>query len=190
MTGEESGTDHWSRRSQLQWPSLNAITAGMSTLHDFKAKTIDGADKSLQDYAGKALLVVNVASRCGLTPQYEGLQALYQQYGSRGLEVLGFPCNQFGGQEPGTEEQIKGFCETRYAVSFPLFAKLEVNGAARHPLYAFLTTQPTQPDGPGDIVWNFAKFLVDKQGKVVARFAPTVTPSDPELVQAIEGTLA
>ena len=162
----------------------------MTTAHDFTAKTIDGTDKSLREYAGKPLLVVNVASRCGLTPQYEGLEALYRQYRARGLEVLGFPCNQFGAQEPGTEEQIKSFCETRYAVTFPLFAKLDVNGGTRHPLYAFLTSQPTQPDGPGDIVWNFAKFLVDKQGRVVARFSPTVTPSDPQLVQAIEGALA
>ena len=161
----------------------------MTTAHDFKAKTIDGSDKALKDYAGKALLVVNVASRCGLTPQYEGLQALYQQYRARGLEVLGFPCNQFGAQEPGTEDEIKTFCDTRYNVTFPLFAKLEVNGGGRHPLYAFLTAQPTQPDGPGDIVWNFAKFVIDKQGKVVARFSPTVTPSDPELVQTIERAL-
>jgi glutathione peroxidase len=161
----------------------------MTTMHDFTAKTIDGTDKKLSDYAGKALLVVNVASQCGLTPQYEGLQALYQQYGGRGLEVLGFPCNQFGAQEPGTEGQIKTFCETRFGVTFPMFAKLEVNGAGRAPLYAFLTAQPTRPDGPGDIQWNFAKFLVDKQGAVVARFSPTVTPSDPELVQAIEKAL-
>jgi glutathione peroxidase len=162
----------------------------MTTTHDFTATTIDGNDKALKDYAGKVLLVVNVASQCGLTPQYEGLQKLYDQYRARGLEVLGFPCNQFGSQEPGTEGQIKTFCETRFGVTFPLFAKLEVNGAARHPLYAFLTTQPTRPDGPGDIQWNFAKFLVDKSGQVVARFSPTVAPSSPELVQEIERTLA
>jgi len=162
----------------------------MPTLHDFTAATIDGTDKALKDYAGKALLVVNVASQCGLTPQYEGLQKLYEQYRGRGLEVLGFPCNQFGSQEPGTEGQIKTFCETRFGVTFPLFAKLEVNGAGRHPLYAFLTTQPTQPDGPGDIQWNFAKFLVDKSGKIVARYSPTVAPADPELLQAIERTIA
>jgi glutathione peroxidase len=162
----------------------------MPTLHDFTAKTIDGTDKALKDYAGKALLVVNVASQCGLTPQYEGLQKLYEQYRGRGLEVLGFPCNQFGSQEPGTEKQIKTFCETRFGVTFPLFAKLEVNGAGRHPLYAFLTAQPTQPDGPGDIQWNFAKFLIDKAGRIVARYSPTVAPADPELVQAIERTVA
>jgi len=161
----------------------------MSTFHDFTAKTIDGKDKALKDYAGKVLLVVNVASQCGLTPQYEGLQKLYEQYRGRGVEVLGFPCNQFAGQEPGTETQIKTFCETHYGVTFPLFAKLEVNGAARHPLYAFLTAQATQPDGPGDIQWNFAKFVVDKRGTVAARFSPTVTPSAAELTHAIDRAL-
>jgi glutathione peroxidase len=162
----------------------------MTTAHDFTAKTIEGTDKSLKDYAGKALLIVNVASQCGLTPQYSGLQKLYEDYHARGLEVLGFPCNQFGAQEPGSEAQIKTFCETRFAVKFPLFAKVEVNGASRHPLYAFLTSQSTQPDGSGDIQWNFAKFLIDKNGKVAARFSPTVAPADPELVQAVEKTLA
>ena len=133
--------------------------------------------------------MVNVASQCGLTPQYEGLQKLYEQYRGRGVEVLGFPCNQFAGQEPGTETQIKTFCETHYGVTFPLFAKLEVNGAARHPLYAFLTAQATQPDGPGDIQWNFAKFVVDKRGAVAARFSPTVTPSAAELTHAIDRAL-
>jgi glutathione peroxidase len=161
----------------------------MSTVHTFSATTIDGADKALEDYAGKALLVVNVASQCGLTPQYSGLQQLYERYRARGLEVLGFPCNQFGAQEPGSEGQIKTFCETRFGVTFPMFAKIEVNGAGRHPLYAHLTTQPTQPDGPGDIQWNFAKFLVDRSGNVVARFGPATAPDAPEVVQAIERTL-
>ena len=161
----------------------------MATAHDFSARTIDGTDQSLKHYSGKTLLIVNVASQCGLTPQYSGLQKLYEQYRGRGLEVLGFPCNQFGAQEPGTEAQIKTFCETRFAVTFPLFAKLNVNGDGRHPLYEFLTSQATQPDGPGDIQWNFAKFVVDKSGTVVARFSPTVTPSAPELVETIEKTL-
>jgi len=161
----------------------------MANFHDFTAKTIDGQDKALKEYAGKVLLVVNVASQCGLTPQYQGLQELHEHYGSRGLQVLGFPCNQFGAQEPGTEQQIKSFCKTRFGVTFPMFAKLDVNGGARHPLYAYLTAQKTQPDGPGDIQWNFAKFLVDKNGNVVARFSPTVKPADEELVQAIEHTL-
>ena len=162
----------------------------MASLYDFKMKTIDGEERSLGDFRDNVVLVVNVASQCGLTPQYSGLQKLYEQYRGRGLEVLGFPCNQFGAQEPGTEGQIKTFCETRFGVTFPLFAKLDVNGAGRHPLYGFLTSQATQPDGPGDIQWNFAKFVVDKSGKVVARFSPTVTPSAPELVEAIENTLA
>jgi glutathione peroxidase len=158
-------------------------------VHDFTATTIDGTAKLLKEYAGKTLLLVNVASQCGLTPQYAGLQALYERYRGRAFEVLGFPCNQFGGQEPGSEAQIKTFCETSFGVTFPLFAKLEVNGAGRHPLYAFLTAQPTQPDGPGDIKWNFAKFLIDKSGHVVGGFSPTVAPAAPELTQAIEATL-
>jgi glutathione peroxidase len=135
------------------------------------------------------LLVVNVASQCGLTPHYAGLQELYESYGDRGLTVLGFPCNQFGGQEPGSEDEIKTFCETRFGVTFPMFAKIDVNGANRHPLYEHLTSQPTQPDGPGDIGWNFAKFLVDRDGKVVARFAPPTAPVSEEVVGAIEKLL-
>ena len=119
----------------------------MANTHDFTATTIDGTAKPLKDYAGKALLIVNVASQCGLTPQYAGLQELHEKYGARGLAVLGFPCNQFGGQEPGSEGQIKTFCETKFGVTFPMFAKVEVNGAGRHPLYAFLTSQSTSPDG-------------------------------------------
>jgi glutathione peroxidase len=161
----------------------------MTKLHDFTATTIDGTTTPLQTYAGKTLLVVNVASQCGLTRQYAGLQKLYEEYRDRGLEVLGFPCNQFGAQEPGDEAQIKSFCETNYGVSFPMFAKIEVNGGGRHPLYAFLTAQNTAPDGPGDIQWNFAKFLCDRSGHVVARFAPTTAPAAPELMQAIEGLL-
>ena len=159
------------------------------TIYDFKAKTIDGDERSLRDYAGKAVLVANVASQCGLTPHYAGLQELYTTYRDRGLVVLGFPCNQFGSQEPGTEKEVKTFCETKYGVTFPMFAKIEVNGANRHPLYAFLTEQPTQPDGPGDIVWNFAKFLIDRSGNVVARFAPPTKPVSDEVVSAIEKVL-
>jgi glutathione peroxidase len=161
----------------------------MPTLHDFTAKTIDGKDQSLRDYAGKVALVVNVASQCGLTPHYGGLEELYESYKDRGLVVLGFPCNQFGGQEPGTEGEIKTFCETKFGVKFPLFGKIDVNGPGRHPLYAFLTGEPTTPDGPGDIRWNFAKFLVDREGKVVARFAPTTAPVSEEIVSALEKQL-
>jgi glutathione peroxidase len=158
-------------------------------LYDFTATTIDGDKRSLRDYAGKAVLVVNVASQCGLTPHYAGLQELYKNYGDRGLVVLGFPCNQFGNQEPGTEKEVKTFCETKFGVTFPMFAKIDVNGDTRHPLYAFLTEQPTQPDGPGDIQWNFAKFLIDRTGKVAARFAPTAKPVSDEIVSAIEKIL-
>jgi len=159
------------------------------TTYDFAAKTLDGEERSLREYAGKALLIVNVASQCGLTPHYAGLQELYQSYGGRGLVVLGFPCNQFGAQEPGSEGEIKKFCETRFGVTFPMFAKIDVNGPGRHPLYAFLTAQPTQPDGPGDIQWNFAKFLIDRSGNVAARFAPTAAPVSEEIVEAIERAL-
>jgi glutathione peroxidase len=161
----------------------------MTTLHDFSAKGIDGTEQSLRDYAGKVALIVNVASQCGLTPQYGGLEELYTHFKDRGLVVLGFPCNQFGGQEPGSEGEIKTFCETRYGVTFPLFGKIDVNGPDRHPLYAFLTGAATAPDGPGDIRWNFAKFLIDRQGKVVARFPPTTVPASDEIVAALEQQL-
>lgn len=160
------------------------------SFYDYSAKTIAGEEKSMRDYAGKVVLAVNVASQCGLTPHYAGLQELYTSFGDRGLVVLGFPCNQFGGQEPGSESAIKTFCETRFGVTFPMFAKVEVNGPQRHPLFAYLTQQPTQPDGPGDISWNFAKFLIDRSGNVVARFAPPTAPVSEEIVGAIERALA
>jgi glutathione peroxidase len=161
----------------------------MATLYDFQQKTLEGKDRKLSDFKGKAVLVVNVASKCGLTPQYAGLQKLHEKYAARGFEVLGFPCNQFAGQEPGSAEEIAEFCERNYGVSFPMFAKIDVNGPNRAPLYQWLTAQPTQPDGPGDILWNFGKFLVDKQGAVIARFNPRVAPDAPELTAAIEKTL-
>ena len=161
----------------------------MSSAHDFTHKTIDGEDKAFSEYRGKVLLIVNVASRCGLTPQYTALEELYRGMKDRGLQVLGLPCNQFGAQEPGTEAEIKGFCSTKYDVTFPLFSKLEVNGEGRHPLYAWLTSQQTQPHGPGDIKWNFAKFLVGRDGQLLGRFSPTMAPTDPSLVEAIESAL-
>jgi len=162
----------------------------MANLHDFTAKTIDGETKSLGDYSGKVLLVVNVASQCGLTPHYEGLESIHRQYKDRGFAVLGFPCNQFGAQEPGTEAEIASFCSTKFDVTFPLFAKIEVNGPGRHPVYQFLTEQAAQPEGAGDIQWNFAKFVVGKDGRVIARFSPMVEPAAPELVAAIEAGLS
>jgi glutathione peroxidase len=161
----------------------------MTSLHDFRARDIDGQERSLGDFAGQVCLVVNVASRCGLTPHYQGLQALHERYGQRGFAVLGFPCNQFGAQEPGSEDEIRQFCDRRFGVTFPLFSKIEVNGAGRHPLYAHLTAQATAPEGPGDVKWNFTKFLVGRDGAVVARFAPQTEPSDPALVQALEQVL-
>jgi glutathione peroxidase len=161
----------------------------MTTIYDFRANDIDGSEHSLTEYDGQVCLVVNVASQCGLTPHYGGLQKLHERYAERGLAVLGFPCNQFGSQEPGTEGEIKSFCETRFGVSFPMFSKIDVNGPARHPLYAWLTSEPTKPDGPGDVKWNFAKFLVGRDGAVIARFGPQVEPTAPDLVQAIEKAL-
>jgi glutathione peroxidase len=159
------------------------------TIYDQKINTLEGQPADLSQYQGKALLVVNVASKCGLTPQYEGLEKLHEQYGSRGFEVLGFPCNQFMGQEPGTAEEIREFCDTNYHVQFPLFEKIDVNGAQQHPLYAELE-QTADADGEaGDVKWNFEKFLVSPKGDVVGRFRPQVTPEDPALVQAIEAQL-
>jgi glutathione peroxidase len=159
------------------------------TIHDQKIKTLEGAPADLSAYKGKARLVVNVASKCGLTPQYEGLEQLHEQYGSRGFEVLGFPCNQFMGQEPGTAEEIREFCDTSYNVQFPIFEKIDVNGANQHPIYAELE-QTADADGEaGDVKWNFEKFLVAPDGSVVGRFRPQVTPEDPALVSAIEAQL-
>jgi len=159
------------------------------SIYDFSEKTIDGHDKSLGDYRGKVALIVNVASRCGHTPQYRGLEELHETYGAKGLAVLGFPANEFGSQEPGTDDQIKDFCTTNYGVKFDMFAKVKVKGAGIDPLFEFLTSQ-NGPGVAGDIKWNFTKFLVDKTGAVIARFEPKVEPTSAELRQAIEGALA
>ncbi|MEY2854879.1 MAG: hypothetical protein RL030_2011 [Pseudomonadota bacterium] len=144
--------------------------------YDYTAKTLQGADKPLSDYRGEVLLIVNVASRCGFTPQYTGLEALYRKYRERGFEVLGFPCNQFGSQEPGTEAEIGQFCSTTYDVSFPLFAKVDVNGDNAHPLYQYLKGEKPGVLGTEAIKWNFTKFLVDRNGSVVKRYAPADKP--------------
>ena len=148
----------------------------MTQVYDFKATTIDGDEQSLADYKGKTMLIVNVASKCGFTPQYKGLEDLYEKFRDQGLVVLGFPCDQFGHQEPGDEEEIKNFCSLNYDVQFPLFAKIEVNGTDTHPLYKYLKSQAKGLLGSEAIKWNFTKFLVDKDGNVVRRFAPTDTP--------------
>lgn len=156
----------------------------MTTAHDFSAKTIKGELKSLADYKGNVLLVVNVASECGLTPQYEGLEALHQKYAAKGLKVLGFPANEFGAQEPGSNEQIATFCEKNYGVSFDMFGKVKVKGEGIDPLFAWLTKETG-----GDIKWNFGKFLVGKNGEILQRFEPQVEPSSPEVTAAIEKAL-
>ena len=159
------------------------------SIYDAEINTLGGAPGNLADYKGKALLVVNVASKCGLTPQYEGLQKLHEEYATRGFEVLGFPCNQFMGQEPGTPEEIREFCDSSYHVTFPLFEKIDVNGDQRHAVYAELTEAADADGEAGDVKWNFEKFLVGPDGNVVARFRPQVAPEDPALVKAIEEQL-
>ena len=159
----------------------------MSNISDISVKTIDGKEEKFADYQGKVLLIVNVASYCGYTPQYKGLEQLNQDYRGRGLRVLGFPCNDFGAQEPGTNEEIAKFCETSYGVNFDLFDKVHAKGSEKHPLYQTLTTS-VEPQG--DVAWNFEKFLINKQGDVVARYKSGVTPTSPELIEAIEAELA
>ncbi|MFD4658776.1 glutathione peroxidase [Kitasatospora sp. NPDC058444] len=159
------------------------------SLYDIPLRTLDGTPTSLADHKGKALLIVNVASKCGLTPQYEGLERLQQRYAGRGFTVLGFPCNQFAGQEPGSAEEIRTFCSTTYGVTFPLFEKIDVNGEDRHPLYAKLTETADAEGQAGDIAWNFEKFLLSPDGTVVARLRPPVDPESPELITALETIL-
>lgn len=180
----------------------------MTALQEIALKTINGEESSLKAFAGKVVLVVNVASKCGLTPQYTALQKLYETYKDRGLVIAGLPANDFAGQEPGTNDEIATFCSTQYNVTFPLFAKVAVTGPQKHPLYAALTA--AQPDATGDknafranlkkygitpteepeVVWNFEKFLIGRNGEVVARFAPDLTPDSPEIVKAVESALA
>ena len=168
--------------------AMTTIAASAQSLYDIKLKDIDGKDTSLAAYKGKAVLIVNVASKCGYTKQYSGLEATYQKYKEQGFVVLGFPCNQFGGQEPGSNEDIKQFCSSTYSVTFPLFDKIEVNGANRHPLYVALAGKDSP--FPGDIKWNFNKFLIGKDGKIVKRFDSGVKPDSEELTKAVEAALA
>ncbi len=159
----------------------------MASFYDFTAKRLEGTEQAMADYRGQVVLVVNTASECGFTPQYQGLQELYQHFAERGLVVLGFPCNQFGGQEPGDEQQIATFCQTRFAVTFPMFAKVDVNGSQAHPLFQFLTQAKPGILNTELIKWNFTKFLINRQGEVVGRYAPTTKPSD--LLAEIEALL-
>ena len=159
----------------------------MSSVYDFDVTTLDGQPRRLSDYRGKTLLIVNVASACGFTPQYTGLEALYRTYHDRGFEVLGFPCNQFGAQEPGSADEIATFCSTKYDVTFPLFAKIDVNGPGTHPLYELLKSSRPGLLGTEGIKWNFTKFLVNGRGEVVARYAPSDTPE--KIEHAVRGVL-
>jgi glutathione peroxidase len=158
-------------------------------IYEKRIASLDGSPLDLSDFQGKTTLIVNVASKCGLTPQYEGLEKLHEQFRDRGFSVLGVPCNQFGAQEPGSPDEIATFCSTTYGVTFPLTEKVDVNGDARHPLYQELTAKADAEGQAGDIQWNFEKFLVGPKGEVVARFRPLVTPDAQELVEAIESSL-
>jgi len=180
-----------------------------SNIYDFSVKRIDGKQISLSEYKGKVLLIVNVASKCGLTPQYDALEKIYEQFHAKGFEVLGFPANEFGAQEPGTNSEIQEFCQTKFGVKFPMFEKIVVKGAGQHPLYHYMTEAKPQAQLSAqgnafeeklknygvtrvqkqDILWNFEKFLVNKKGEVVARFAPDMTPDDPAIITALEAAL-
>jgi glutathione peroxidase len=167
---------------------MQIIAVGAGAIQDASFKDMEGKKTSLKAYKGKVLLVVNVASKCGLTPQYEALEAVHEKYKDKGFTVLGFPCNQFGGQEPGTNEEIKQFCSSKYHVTFPIFDKIDVNGPQRHPLYTGLAGKDSP--FPGDIKWNFGKFLIGRDGAIIQRFEPKTKPDAPEVIAAIEAALA
>jgi glutathione peroxidase len=169
--------------------AMVSMAATAKSIYNFTLRSIDGQSVPLRSYHGKVLLVVNVASRCGFTPQYTGLESLYEKYKDRGFVIVGVPANNFGGQEPGTNEEIKKFCSTKYNVSFPMMSKVSVLGPDKTPLYAFLTDNSINPKIGGDIKWNFTKFLFDRKGQPVARFEPAVTPDSPQVVAAIEQAL-
>jgi glutathione peroxidase len=171
----------------LALTSMNLSADPASSLYDLKVNSLDGKPVDLAQYKGHVILVVNVASKCGFTPQYAGLEATYQKYKDKGFEVLGFPCNQFKSQEPGTDAEIKQFCSLKYGVTFPLFDKIEVNGPDRNPLYVQLAG--TDSPFPGDIKWNFTKFLIGRDGKILARFEPATKPDSPEVASAIDVAL-
>ncbi len=170
--------------------TVSSSAEAAKSVHDFSMKSLQGETVDLSEYRGKVLLIVNTASRCGLTPQYEQLQAMYEKYKDQGLVVLGFPCNQFGGQEPGSATEIRQFCVQNYGVTFPMFSKIEVNGDGAAELYRFLKASRPLPEGSNDIRWNFEKFVIGKDGRVVARFSPRVRPDADELVNVIEEELA
>ena len=178
---------------KLIWALLLVGTvamAGEKSIYDFTMNSIDGESTPLSKFHGKVVLVVNVASRCGFTPQYSALEKVYEKYKDRGFVIVGFPANNFGGQEPGTNQEIKTFCSTKYNVTFPMMAKVSVKGDDKTPLYQFLTDKTANPSTGGEIQWNFTKFLIGPDGRPVARFEPNVTPDDPQVTAAIEKELA
>ena len=178
---------------KLIWALLllgTVAMAGEKSIYDFTINSIDGESAPLSKFQGKVVLVVNVASRCGFTPQYSALEKVYEKYKGRGFVIVGFPANNFGGQEPGSNQEIKTFCSTKYNVTFPLMAKVSVKGDDKTPLYQFLTDKTANPSTGGEIQWNFTKFLIGPDGRPVARFEPNVTPDDPQVTAAIEKELA
>ena len=183
MSSGGYGPEH--RRKELSQPEAVATRP----IYDIDVRALDGLPASLRDHSGKVLLIVNVASKCGLTPQYTGLERLHEELSPRGFAVLGFPCNQFGGQEPGSAEEIATFCSMSYGVTFPVFSKIDVNGEGRHPLYQVLTMLPDEKGKAGDISWNFEKFLIARDGTPARRFRPLVEPQDPDLRSAIKAEL-
>lgn len=185
LLGCDAGAQKAAPPAEAPASKTNAPEGKMTSFHDFTMKDLYGKDKALSDYRGKVVLVVNVASQCGYTPQYEGLEKLHEKYGAKGLVVTGFPANDFGAQEPGTDAEIATFCTSKYGVKFPMFSKITVKGNEKHPLYGFLTKAAPA----GEVQWNFEKFLVGKDGQVVGRFMSDVTPESDTLVQAIEKAL-
>jgi glutathione peroxidase len=178
---------------KLMWALLllgTVAMAGEKSIYDFTMNSIDGESTPLSKFQGKVVLVVNVASRCGFTPQYSALEKVYEKYKDRGFLIVGFPANNFGGQEPGSNQEIKTFCSTKYNVSFPMMAKVSVKGEDKTPLYRFLTDKTANPSTGGEIQWNFTKFLIGPDGRPVARFEPNITPDDPQVTAAIEKELA
>ncbi len=183
--GVSSAAYFWGAGSDA--PRAASIAGG--SIYEFTMKDIDGNQQKLKDYKGKVVMIVNTASKCGNTPQYEGLEAIYKKYKDKGFVILGFPANNFMGQEPGTDKEIKEFCTLKYDVTFPMFSKISVKGDDQDPFYTFLTSKATNPGFDGDITWNFEKFLTDRDGKVIARFTPKTKPEDPTVIKAIEDAL-
>jgi len=180
----------WGAMGLGQWVAAETKGTPVSSIYDLPVKTIEGKDITLAAYTGQVVMIVNVASKCGFTPQYTGLEALYQRYRAQGFVVLGFPSNDFMGQEPGTDAEIQEFCTLRYKVTFPMFSKITVKGKSAHPLYQYLIDKQTDPEFSGTISWNFNKFLLNRQGRIVARFGSRTTPESEEIKTAIEKALA